>query len=126
MPLHPAIDRVTDRIRRRSRQTRETYLAMIGRAAQDGPARAHLSCGNQAHAYAAMGQDKDHLATSRAPNIGIVTAYNDMLSPISPMKAIRRRSSRWRAGWGPRRRWRAGFRQCATGSPRARTEWTCR
>jgi phosphogluconate dehydratase len=82
--LHPVLDRVTDRIRTRSRPTRDAYLAMIRRAASDGPARAHLSCGNQAHAYAVMGQDKDRLATTRAPNIGIVTAYNDMLSAHQP------------------------------------------
>ena len=84
MTLHSAIDRVTDRIRARSRATRDDYLAMIRRAATDGPARAHLSCGNQAHAYAVMGPDKDRLVTSRAPNIGIVTAYNDMLSAHQP------------------------------------------
>ena len=84
MPLHPALDRVTDRIRARSRDSREGYLAMIRRAARDGPARAHLSCGNQAHAYAVMGEDKDRLVTTRAPNIGIVTAFNDMLSAHQP------------------------------------------
>jgi phosphogluconate dehydratase len=54
------------------------------RLAEEGPRRAHLSCGNQAHAYAAMDGDKEALATSRAPNIGIVTAYNDMLSAHQP------------------------------------------
>ena len=52
-----------------------------------GPARAHLACGNQAHAYAAMGEDKAALAADRAPNIGIVTAYNDMLSAHQPFEA---------------------------------------
>ncbi|MFC7704916.1 phosphogluconate dehydratase [Plastorhodobacter daqingensis] len=84
MPLDSRIARVTDRIRERSRPLREDYLARMARAAADGPARAHLTCGNQAHAYAAMGQDKEALATSRAPNLGIVTAYNDMLSAHQP------------------------------------------
>ena len=83
MTLHASIDRVTDRIRTRSRATREAYLAKIARAAEDGPRRAHLSCGNQAHAYAAM-PEKDDLALSRKPNIGIITAYNDMLSAHQP------------------------------------------
>lgn len=83
MPLDPVIDRVTDRIRERSAATRATYLARIAAAASEGPRRAHLSCGNQAHAYAAM-PDKDDLAQSRKPNIGIVTAYNDMLSAHQP------------------------------------------
>ncbi len=84
MPLHPAIDRITDTIRARSRASRDAYLGRIRRAAENGPARGHLSCGNQAHAYAAMGDDKTALAAARAPNIGIVTSYNDMLSAHQP------------------------------------------
>ncbi len=83
MPLHAIIDRVTDRIRARSIESRAAYLAKIARQAEDGPRRAHLSCGNQAHAYAAM-PDKDDLVGTRKPNIGIVTAYNDMLSAHQP------------------------------------------
>jgi phosphogluconate dehydratase len=84
MPLNATIARVTDRIRERSETPRRDYLDRIARAASAGPVRAHLSCGNQAHAYAAMGADKTALATTRAPNIGIVTAYNDMLSAHQP------------------------------------------
>ncbi len=83
MTLHASIDRITDRIRTRSDATRAAYLSKIARAAEEGPRRAHLSCGNQAHAYAAM-PDKDDLAQSRKPNIGVVTAYNDMLSAHQP------------------------------------------
>ncbi|MDO5648518.1 phosphogluconate dehydratase [Paracoccus sp. (in: a-proteobacteria)] len=83
MTLNPTLDRVTDRIRERSHQTRAAYLAKIATAAEQGPRRAHLSCGNQAHAYAAM-DDKAELAAGRAPNIGIVTSYNDMLSAHHP------------------------------------------
>lgn len=82
--LHPAIARVTERIRARSAARRADYRAAIAAAAQAGPARAHLACGNQAHAYAAMGPDKAGLAEARGPNIGIVTAYNDMLSAHAP------------------------------------------
>ena len=84
MSLHPALARVTDRIRDRSASTRAAYLDRIAKAASQGPARAHLSCGNQAHAYAAMTADKPALAAARAPNIGVVTAYNDMLSAHQP------------------------------------------
>jgi phosphogluconate dehydratase len=83
MTLHATIDRVTDRIRARSQHTRGAYLKKIAKAAEEGPRRAHLSCGNQAHAYAAM-PDKDDLALTRKPNIGIVTAFNDMLSAHQP------------------------------------------
>ena len=86
MSLNPAITRVTDRIRARSENSRGAYLERLAKAAKDGPARGHLACGNQAHAYAAMGADKDALAAGRAPNIGIVTAYNDMLSAHQPFE----------------------------------------
>ena len=82
--LNATIARVTDRIRNRSRDTRPDYLARIGAAAAAGPVRAHLSCGNQAHAYAAMGAQKQALAAAVAPNLGIITAYNDMLSAHKP------------------------------------------
>ena len=84
MTLNSTIDRVTDRIRERSAKSRSDYLGRMAVAVADGPARAHLSCGNQAHAYAAMGADKDALVAERLPNIGIVTAYNDMLSAHQP------------------------------------------
>jgi phosphogluconate dehydratase len=86
MPLHPVIASVTDRIRARSKQARGTYLDRMGKAVANGPVRAHLSCGNQAHAYAAMGADKDALAAAKVPNLGIVTAYNDMLSAHQPFE----------------------------------------
>ena len=86
MTLHPTIARVTDRIRVRSEATRSAYLARIATAGRAGPARGHLACGNQAHAYAAMGAQKTELAAGRAPNIGIVTAYNDMLSAHQPFE----------------------------------------
>ena len=84
--LNSTIDRVTDRIRARSAATRGDYLAHIAAAGTAGPARAHLSCGNQAHAYAGMGDDKAALVAARLPNLGIVTAYNDMLSAHKPFE----------------------------------------
>jgi len=84
MSLNSTIDRVTDRIRARSQTSRDTYLSRLALAAKAGPARGHLACGNQAHAYAATGADKTALAEARQPNIGIVTAYNDMLSAHQP------------------------------------------
>lgn len=86
MSLHPTIARVTDRIRARSESTRGTYLERMGKAVANGPVRAHLSCGNQAHAYAAMGAAKDDLAAAKVANLGIVTAYNDMLSAHQPFE----------------------------------------
>jgi phosphogluconate dehydratase len=70
MPLDSTIAHVTDRIRDRSADCRRIYLDRMGRAAEAGPVRAHLSCGNQAHAYAAMGPDKDALAGWARPESG--------------------------------------------------------
>ncbi len=84
--LNDTIKRVTERVQERSETSRGRYMDRMRQAAAEGPRRAHLSCGNQAHAYAAMGQDQDKLATERSPNIGIVTAYNDMLSAHQPFE----------------------------------------
>lgn len=84
MPLNETLRKVTERIETRSEASREAYMDRMRRAAEEGPRRAHLTCGNQAHAYAAMGDAKPDLIAERAPNVGIVTAYNDMLSAHQP------------------------------------------
>jgi len=85
--MHPIVDQITDRIRARSAATRAAYLARSRRAGEAGPVRAALSCGNLAHAIAACGaEDKTALAKGAAGNIGIVTAYNDMLSAHQPFE----------------------------------------
>ena len=84
--LHPAVERVTARIAERSRATRTDYLARMDAARGQGPYRHKLSCGNLAHAFAASGEDKPALRGGRSGNIGIVTAYNDMLSAHQPME----------------------------------------
>jgi len=84
--LHPKIAEVTARIGERSRDTRGAYLAHIEEARKGGPGRQHLSCGNLAHAFAASTLGDKLSMRSRAPNIGIVTSYNDMLSAHQPFK----------------------------------------
>ena len=84
MPLNETLLKVTDRITERSKESRGKYVGRMKSAVERRPRRAHLSCGNQAHAYAAMGADKETLANKRVPNIGIVSAYNDMLSAHQP------------------------------------------
>jgi len=86
MSLQTAISDVTDRILERSEPRRSKYMSHMRAAAAEGPRRAHLTCGNQAHAYAAMGDDQQTLAETPAPNLGIVTAYNDMLSAHQPFE----------------------------------------
>jgi phosphogluconate dehydratase len=86
MSINPRIEEITARIIKRSAKSRKTYLSRMAQAAEEGPRRGHLTCGNQAHAYAAMGDDKNTLVAEQAPNIGIVTAYNDMLSAHQPFQ----------------------------------------
>ncbi len=86
MQLNDTIRRVTDRIVERSGPTRADYLRKMEAARAKGPARAHLSCSGQAHAYAGAGEDQDALATRDAGNLAIVTAYNDMLSAHQPFE----------------------------------------
>ena len=82
--LHPTIERVTRRIVEKSAPTRRRYLDLIDRGRDAGTNRAQLSCGNLAHAFAAAGGDKAALRGGGAINLGIVTAYNDMLSAHQP------------------------------------------
>ncbi|MBP9235570.1 MAG: dihydroxy-acid dehydratase, partial [Hyphomonadaceae bacterium] len=86
MALHPKIAEVTARIAERSRATRNAFLARIDEAREEGPGRSHLSCGNLAHAFAASPLGDKLTMRGRAPNIAIVTSYNDMLSAHQPFK----------------------------------------
>ncbi len=87
MTVQARIGEVTERIARRSRDARTRYLERIAAAAEAKPRRGHLGCANLAHGFAACGpQDKERLAGSDAPNLGIVTAYNDMLSAHQPFE----------------------------------------
>ena len=85
--LHPKIAEVTQRIVERSRPSRAAYLSRIEEARKSGPGRSHLSCGNLAHAFAASPLGDKLTIRGRAPNIGIVTSYNDMLSAHQPFGA---------------------------------------
>ncbi|VVT32081.1 phosphogluconate dehydratase [Rhizobium sp. EC-SD404] len=85
MAADTRIETITRRLVERSKPTREAYIDRVRRAARQGPHRAALACGNLAHGFAACGpNDKDALAGDRVPNLGIITAYNDMLSAHQP------------------------------------------
>ncbi len=85
IPLNPVMERVTARIVERSHASRAAYLATIAGLRKPGPYRAGMGCANAAHAFAAMpASDKLVLRQERQPNLGIVTAYNDMLSAHQP------------------------------------------
>ncbi|MEO1967027.1 phosphogluconate dehydratase [Hyphomonas sp.] len=85
--LHPKIAEVTERIRERSAESRAAYLKMIRARRPDGFARGRLTEGNLAHASAGCAViEKTQLLGAGWPNIGIITAYNDMLSAHAPFE----------------------------------------
>ncbi len=87
MALHPVVAAVTARIVEKSRETRVDYLRRMDAATESGTGRAKLSCANWAHAFAGQTiADKLTAMTGQQPNLGIVTAYNDMLSAHQPFE----------------------------------------
>ena len=87
MTLHSTVSRITDRIIERSRATRSAYLAQLHLDGMRPPSLDRMGCANIAHAVAGMPlNDKFKVVTERAPNIAIVTAYNDMLSAHTPLQ----------------------------------------
>ena len=85
---HPTVKKVLARIVARSATTRHAYLAKINRAREETPP---LSCGNLAHSCAACAPgEKRIILAGSTPNIGIVTAYNDMLSAHQPFEQFPR------------------------------------
>lgn len=85
MSLNATIEAVTQRIDQRSAQQRKHYLARLDAAMTGSPYRGQLACTNLAHGFAASpATDKLTIKALRAPNIGIVSAYNDMLSAHQP------------------------------------------
>ena len=85
--VHPVVLAVTRRIVERSAPTRGAYLAQLEVAANRKPGAERMGCANVAHAFAAMpGNDKFRVVAEKGPNIGIVTAYNDLLSAHAPLQ----------------------------------------
>jgi phosphogluconate dehydratase len=79
--MNKVVIEVTDRVIKRSAETRKVYLSQMAESKIAGVNRAHLSCGNLAHAFAGCApEDKKELSENQTVNLGIVTAYNDMLS----------------------------------------------
>jgi phosphogluconate dehydratase len=87
MALHPTISAITTRIAQRSQASRSAYLQQVHDAGHRSRGTDRMGCANLAHAVAGMPvDDRFKVVTQRAPNIGIVTAYNDMLSAHTPMQ----------------------------------------
>jgi phosphogluconate dehydratase len=87
MSLNATVEAVTRRIRERSAPTRSAYLQRLDALTQRAPGAQRMGCANVAHAFAGLpGHDKLRIVAERAPNIGIVTAYNDVLSAHAPLQ----------------------------------------
>ena len=87
MTLHTTVQEITQRIVQRSQVTRSAYLKRLDAAANRKPGAERMGCANVAHAVASMpGNDKLKIVAQKAPNIGIITAYNDMLSAHAPLQ----------------------------------------
>lgn len=87
--MKPAIASITDRIRERSHTTRTAYLSRVDKLIGRPRGSDRMGCANVAHAFAALpANDKFRVVAERAPNIGVVTAYNDMLSAHQPYEGF--------------------------------------
>ncbi|MBA4008595.1 MAG: phosphogluconate dehydratase [Erythrobacter sp.] len=82
--LNDTLHRVTQRVIANSRESRAAYLDLIRREGDNMGERSAVSCSNLAHAYAGAAEDQPALLAGRGANIGIVSAYNDMLSAHAP------------------------------------------
>jgi len=87
--LHPTVAAVTRRIRQRSSERRALYEQRMADQHRRGVHRGELSCGNLAHGFAACGEtDKNALKLMNSANLGIISAYNDMLSAHQPLETF--------------------------------------
>ncbi|MCQ8116448.1 phosphogluconate dehydratase [Methylomonas rosea] len=83
--MHPVLEKVTADVVERSRESRAAYLARIDAAIANGPQRTNLPCANLAHGFAVCSaNEKDALSHAVKANVGIISAYNDMLSAHEP------------------------------------------
>ena len=126
MNINTTVLAVTERIAKRSLTTRSAYLKRLDAASSRTSGTQRMGCSNVAHAVASMpASDKLKVVAQRAPNIGIVTAYNDMLSAHAPLQhypdiirqEARKHGATAQVAGGP-------CRPCAMASRRARQAWS--
>lgn len=94
-PLNDTIARVTERVIANSRDSRSAYLDLMDREGDRQVDRHSLSCSNLAHAFAGAEDDQNAIKAAQGPNLGIVTAYNDMLSAHQPYHRYPERMKIW-------------------------------
>ena len=87
--INPSLNKITTNIVKRSQQSRADYLQRMSVMDTGKVSREMLSCGNLAHGVAACGQgDKDTLKSMLQSDIGIISAYNDILSAHQPYQSV--------------------------------------
>jgi len=94
-PLNDTIHRVTQRVIANSRDSRAAYFDLMDRESERQVDRTSLSCSNLAHAFAGAEEDQAAIMAAKGPNLGIVTAYNDMLSAHQPYHRYPERMKIW-------------------------------
>ena len=94
-PLNDTVHRVTERVIENSRQSRADYLDLMDREGDRQVNRGSLSCSNLAHAFAGAEEDQAAIQAAMGPNLGVVTAYNDMLSAHQPYYRYPERMKIW-------------------------------
>lgn len=83
--MNNTIEEVSKRIVNRSKKSREIYLKRVSESKKTNLSRVSLGCSNLAHAIAPMSEtEKTFLSDNKSYNMGIITAYNDMLSAHQP------------------------------------------
>ncbi len=87
--MKPAVVEVTERIRARSAATRSAYLLQVEATIGRPRGADRMGCANVAHAFAALpGHDRLRIVAERAPNLAVITSYNDMLSAHQPYEGF--------------------------------------
>ncbi|MCW5203455.1 dihydroxy-acid dehydratase, partial [Desulfobulbus sp. US4] len=86
--MHTTVEQVTRRIIERSRRSRTAYLEQMEEAAGKSPKssfRNQLPSSNLAHDLAGCPSCRSALLDDKAPNIGIISSYNDVVSAHQPL-----------------------------------------
>ncbi len=82
--MNTVVHNITARIIERSKSHRSSYLERLAEARSDIPFRHHLPCSNLAHVASCSGGACMIIRDDKMPNIGIITAYNDLVSAHNP------------------------------------------
>ncbi|OLQ92476.1 phosphogluconate dehydratase [Vibrio panuliri] len=83
--IHPVVQKVTNAIKARSEASRQAFERRIKQQNGQPSSRSTLSCGNLAHTVATTcGSERERILDLTKSNIGIISAYNDMVSAHFP------------------------------------------